>query len=51
MYVKDATNYVTAGSYLNLVSHYHEGSMATSFGGSIYFHDYQLSSTVRLKLT
>ena len=40
IYVKDATNYIAASSYLDLVSHYHEGSIATSFGGSIYIHDY-----------
>ena len=51
MYVKDATNYVAAATYLDLVSHYHEGSLATSFGGSIYIHDYQLGSTARLKLS
>ena len=51
MYVKDATNYVAAASYLNLVSHYHEGSIATSFGGSLFLIDYQPASSVRLKLT
>ena len=50
MYIKDATNYIAASSYLTLVSHYHEGSISTSFGGSIYIHDYQAVSTVRLWL-